>query len=143
MTLSCLGGPLLTPHSGLDFLNTSARTAQGGRSSQFWPKTLVTSQVMLSLLLLVGAGLLLRTLRKLFAGLRALVPVMTCRLPKPSSVSQMRVEGFIGDKQTVRGDEDNPRRAPKFALAEREQDDKRQGAHHEQKRHVQFGCSCE
>lgn len=46
-------------------LNTSARTAQGSRSSRFWPKTLVTSQVMLSLLLLVGAGLLLRTLRNL------------------------------------------------------------------------------
>jgi predicted permease len=48
-------------------LNTSTRTAQAGgsRSSRFWPKTLVTAQVMLSLLLLVGAGLLLRTLRNL------------------------------------------------------------------------------
>ena len=48
-------------------LNSSARTAQGGggRSSRFWPKTLVTSQVMLSMLLLIGAGLLLRTLRNL------------------------------------------------------------------------------
>lgn len=48
-------------------LSSSGRTAQGssGRSSRFWPKTLVTCQVMLSLLLLVGAGLLLRTLRNL------------------------------------------------------------------------------
>jgi len=48
-------------------LNSSARTARGGggRSSRFWPKTLVTSQVTLALLLLVGAGLLLRTLRNL------------------------------------------------------------------------------
>jgi predicted permease len=48
-------------------LNSSARTVRGGggRTSRFWPKTLVTSQVVLSLLLLVGAGLLLRTLRNL------------------------------------------------------------------------------
>jgi predicted permease len=48
-------------------LNAGTRTARasGGRSSRFWPKTLVTSQVMLSVLLLVGAGLLLRTLRNL------------------------------------------------------------------------------
>ena len=48
-------------------LSAGARTAQssGGRSSRFWPKTLVTVQVMLSLLLLVGAGLFLRTLRNL------------------------------------------------------------------------------
>ena len=48
-------------------LNTAVRTAQGvgGRTSRFWPKMLVTAQVMLSLVLLVGAGLLLRTLRNL------------------------------------------------------------------------------
>jgi len=48
-------------------LNSSSRTAQGrgGASSRFWPKALVTSQVVLSLLLLIGAGLLLRTLRNL------------------------------------------------------------------------------
>jgi len=48
-------------------LSAGARTAQssGGRSSRFWPKTLVTVQVMLSLMLLVGAGLFLRTLRNL------------------------------------------------------------------------------
>lgn len=48
-------------------LNTGVRTTQSGsiRTSRFWPKTLVTAQVMLSLLLLVGAGLLLRTLRNL------------------------------------------------------------------------------
>jgi predicted permease len=48
-------------------LSSNARTAQssGGKSSRFWPKTLVTAQVMLSLLLLVGAGLFLRTLRNL------------------------------------------------------------------------------
>jgi predicted permease len=48
-------------------LNAGARTAQssGGKSGRLWPKTLVTAQVMLSLLLLVGAGLFLRTLRNL------------------------------------------------------------------------------
>jgi predicted permease len=48
-------------------LSTNARTVQsgGGRLSRFWPKTLVTAQVMLSLLLLVVAGLFLRTLRNL------------------------------------------------------------------------------
>jgi predicted permease len=48
-------------------LSSSARTAQssGGKSSRVWPKTLVTAQIMLSLLLLVGAGLFLRTLRNL------------------------------------------------------------------------------
>lgn len=48
-------------------LSSSARTAQssGGKSAHFWPKVLVAAQVMLSLLLLVGAGLFLRTLRNL------------------------------------------------------------------------------
>ena len=48
-------------------LSSNARTAQssGGRAARFWPKTLVTAQVMLSLLLLVGAGLFLRTLNNL------------------------------------------------------------------------------
>ena len=48
-------------------LNTSSRTAQaaGGKRSRVWPKVLVTAQVTLSLVLLVGAGLLLRTLRNL------------------------------------------------------------------------------
>jgi predicted permease len=48
-------------------LGASSRTAQSsrGKSARFWPKTLVTVQVLLSLLLLVGAGLFLRTLRNL------------------------------------------------------------------------------
>ncbi len=48
-------------------LSVGTRTAQssGGKSARFWPKTLVTAQVMLSLLLLVGSGLFLRTLRNL------------------------------------------------------------------------------
>ncbi len=48
-------------------LSAGSRTEQssGGKSARFWPKTLVTVQVMLSLLLLVGAGLFLRTLRNL------------------------------------------------------------------------------
>jgi predicted permease len=48
-------------------LSAGSRTVQssGGKSARFWPKTLVTVQVMLSLLLLVGAGLFLRTLRNL------------------------------------------------------------------------------
>jgi predicted lysophospholipase L1 biosynthesis ABC-type transport system permease subunit len=48
-------------------LSASARTARssGSRAMRFWPKMLVTGQVILSLLLLVGAGLFLRTLRNL------------------------------------------------------------------------------
>lgn len=48
-------------------LSSNARTAQssGGKASRFWPKTLVTAQVTFALLLLVGAGLFLRTLRNL------------------------------------------------------------------------------
>jgi len=48
-------------------LSASARTIQsgGGKLARFWPKTLVSAQVMLSLLLLIVAGLFLRTLRNL------------------------------------------------------------------------------
>ncbi len=48
-------------------LDSNARTAQagGGRSSRLWPKTLVIAQITLSILLLVGAGLFLRSLRNL------------------------------------------------------------------------------
>ena len=48
-------------------LSSNARTAQssGGHGGRFWPKALVTAQVILSLTLLVGAGLFLRTLRNL------------------------------------------------------------------------------
>lgn len=50
-----------------DNLSAGSRTAQssGGKSARLWPKALVTVQVMISLLLLVGAGLFLRTLRNL------------------------------------------------------------------------------
>jgi predicted permease len=50
-------------------LASGARTVQssGGRSARFWPKALVTIQVTLSLVLLVVAGLFLRTLRNLQA----------------------------------------------------------------------------
>jgi predicted permease len=48
-------------------LSAGARTIQssGGKQARFWPKALVTVQVMLSLVLLVVAGLFLRTLRNL------------------------------------------------------------------------------
>jgi predicted permease len=48
-------------------LSSGSRTAQGGggKQARFWPKALVTAQVMLSLVLLVMAGLFLRTLRNL------------------------------------------------------------------------------
>ena len=48
-------------------MNATTRTAagNGGRTSRWWPKALVTSQIVFCLLLLVGAGLFLRTLRNL------------------------------------------------------------------------------
>jgi len=48
-------------------LNANTRTgaSSGGRGGRWWPKALVTAQVTLCLLLLIGAGLFLRTLRNL------------------------------------------------------------------------------
>jgi predicted permease len=48
-------------------LSSSSRTTQasGGTASRLWPKILVSAQITLSLLLLVGAGLFLRSLRNL------------------------------------------------------------------------------
>ena len=50
-----------------DSLSSTNRTSTGGRGrvSRWWPKSLVVGQVMLSLLLLVAAGLFLQTLRNL------------------------------------------------------------------------------
>ncbi len=50
-----------------DSLGSTNRTSGGGRgrASRWWPKSLVVGQVMLSLLLLVTAGLFLQTLRNL------------------------------------------------------------------------------
>jgi predicted permease len=53
--------------SAMPAMNASTRTAasSGGRTSRWWPKALVTGQIMFCLLLLVGAGLFLRTLSNL------------------------------------------------------------------------------
>jgi predicted permease len=53
--------------SAHDSLSSTNRTSGGlrGRASRWWPKSLVVGQVMLSLLLLVTAGLFLQTLRNL------------------------------------------------------------------------------
>ncbi|MGB8098229.1 MAG: ABC transporter permease [Terracidiphilus sp.] len=53
--------------AALPTLNAGARTAtaSGGRTSRWWTRALVTGQIMFCLLLLVGAGLFLRTLRNL------------------------------------------------------------------------------
>ena len=45
--------------------NTRTAASGGGRGGRWWPKTLVTVQITLCLLLLVGAGLFFRTLRNL------------------------------------------------------------------------------
>ena len=57
----------LSRSSATPALNASTRTAVsgGGRTSRWWPKVLVTAQIMFCLLLLVAAGLFLRTLRNL------------------------------------------------------------------------------
>ena len=53
--------------SAMPAMNATTRTdaGGGGRTSRWWPKVLVTSQIVFCLLLLVGAGLFLRTLRNL------------------------------------------------------------------------------
>ena len=53
--------------SAMPALNATTRTAasSGGRASRWWPKALVTGQIMFCLTLLVAAGLFLRTLRNL------------------------------------------------------------------------------
>ncbi len=53
--------------SAMPNLSASTRTAasSGGRNSRWWPKAVVTAQIVFCLLLLVGAGLFLRTLRNL------------------------------------------------------------------------------
>ena len=53
--------------SAMPAMNATTRTAasSGGRTSRWWPKALVTGQIMFCLLLLVGAGLFLHTLRNL------------------------------------------------------------------------------
>ena len=57
----------LSRSSAMPALNAGTRTAvsSGGRTSRWWPKVLVTAQIMFCLLLLVAAGLFLRTLRNL------------------------------------------------------------------------------
>jgi len=53
--------------SAMPAMNATTRTAasSGGRASRWWAKALVTVQITFCLLLLVGAGLFLRTLRNL------------------------------------------------------------------------------
>jgi len=58
---------LVSRVSAMPAMNATTRSAasSGGRTSRWWPKALVTAQIMFCLLLLVGAGLFLRTLRNL------------------------------------------------------------------------------
>ena len=62
-------GPALTAArtGATESLSSNARTTTAGRAGRLFPKFLVTAQVMLSLMLLIGAGLFLRTLRNLQA----------------------------------------------------------------------------
>lgn len=46
-------------------LSSNARSSTPSRAARVFPRILITSQIMLSLLLLIGAGLFLRTLRNL------------------------------------------------------------------------------
>jgi predicted permease len=61
-----LGPAIHTARTGAtQNLSSNTRTTTGSSASRLFPKILVTAQVMLSLLLLVGAGLFLRTLQNL------------------------------------------------------------------------------
>lgn len=61
-----LAPALSAAHTGASTsLSSNARAVTAGRSAQLLPKTLVTVQVVFSLLLLVGAGLFLGTLQNL------------------------------------------------------------------------------
>jgi predicted permease len=80
-------------------LSAGSRTGQssGGKTSRIWAKLLVSAQVMFSLLLLIGAGLFLRTLRNLqnqdfgFERSHLLVAEMNPRLAgyKPSQTPEL------------------------------------------------------
>jgi predicted permease len=57
-----------TTHAGAtQSLSSGTRATTGSRATRLFPKVLVTAQVMLSLLLLIGAGLFLRSLNNLQA----------------------------------------------------------------------------
>ncbi len=64
-------GPALTSAWGLNrtgaatALSANARSTTGGKAARLWPRMLVIAQVTLSLLLLVGSGLFLKTLDNL------------------------------------------------------------------------------
>jgi predicted permease len=81
-------------------LKANARTAAGGASSRVIPKLLVAVQVTLSLLLLVGAGLFLQTLRNLASqdlGFETRKLLLVQFLPEAAGYLPPQLSGLYGN----------------------------------------------
>jgi predicted permease len=84
-------------------LKEGGRAATSGSSRLRWRQMLVAAEVALAVVLVAGAGLMIRSVRNLFAIDTGFQPagVLTMRISTPSTwyVDSLRVEGFYGELQ--------------------------------------------